>query len=141
MSNKLTPQQTFEKKIEDRLRSDIGDLIPDELLQQLVSRAIEKNFFEQVKHVEYNAYSADKVTYTDSFFVQKIQSLLEERVSLSIDKWIAENQDLVAEKIESTVKAAPETLVLNAISSMFNGSIQSLQWQMQAELDNRLNNQ
>src|SRR5579859_7631864 len=40
-----TPQQRFEESIRDRLRADIGTLMPDEVLASLVERAVKDMFF------------------------------------------------------------------------------------------------
>lgn len=40
MTTQLTPQQSFEEKLKDRIRENIGDLMPDALLSQMIARAM-----------------------------------------------------------------------------------------------------
>lgn len=46
----LTPQQTFEKQLEDRLRAEIGTLMPDDL-QVIATRPKPKYTKEQIEVV------------------------------------------------------------------------------------------
>ncbi len=57
MTNELTPQQTFEENIKNRIKADIGNLLPDEVLASLVQKAIhavlnEKGNYDRMTWVE-----------------------------------------------------------------------------------------
>lgn len=49
MTTQLTPQQLFEEKLKDRIRENIGDLMPDALLSQMIARAMEEFLFKPVE--------------------------------------------------------------------------------------------
>jgi len=110
--NALTPQQSFEENIKDRLRADIGGLLPDAALSEMVSKAVQTIFFNRTEKKE---GSWGHTTVIPSWFEQEVAKLLNQRIKDDIDKYMdTEGAKLVDMTAKQLAKEAP-----NIIASVF----------------------
>lgn len=110
MSNEVgrvpTAQEQFEANIQDRLRSDIGELLPDDVLSGLVSKAINDLFFKDVV-VNSGSYS----TRTEpSWFRKEVEYQMRTRIKDALDKYFETNEDKINEIIQSRMQEHAGTL-------------------------------
>ena len=112
----LTPQQSFQQKIEDRLKSDIGDLIPDEALKEMVERAIESMFFKQR---EDNTDRYRKVI-RPSWFEDTVEKRLHETMQARIDQYFLAHGEAIgkmtANAIVECIPAVLSSLILGGVN-------------------------
>src|SRR5580698_1104647 len=95
--NQLTPQQQFENSIKDRLRKDIGDLLPNEVLAELVKKAIEDMFF--VKRTTRDSYGY--TTTSVSWFEEEVAKQMKTQIAETIKAHFIENGRIIAKAIET----------------------------------------
>ena len=74
----LTPQQSFEEKVKDRLRENIGDLMPDEVLAEMVKKAMDEMFFTRREKRTNDYYGRTEVF--PSWFEEEVSGVLKQRV-------------------------------------------------------------
>ncbi len=48
LATKTDPLSEFQKRISEKLRDDIGNMMPDEVLKEMVNRALEEQFFKAI---------------------------------------------------------------------------------------------
>ena len=110
----MTATQTFQENIKERLRADIGDLVPDDVLAQLVEQAIKDMFFT-VGH-----RSAGGQDY--SWFQKEVEEQLRTRVAGFIELYFRKNAEVLQGVIADTVTdAMPDMFAIvmtNALSGM-----------------------
>jgi hypothetical protein len=99
MSTEITTSKTFQEKMFERIRDQIGDLMTEEDLKKIVEVAMQKAFFEPV--TEIGRYG-DKTT-TDPIFVKKIRSLMEEQVKLQVSAWIKEHPEEITKTLNECI--------------------------------------
>lgn len=123
LASKLSPQEQFEANIKARLTKDIGDLIPDDVLKSMVDKAMQKAFFED-QIVTTGSYSRNEVR-KPAEFVEIIKQLMRERVKISVDSWVTENQDKVMELFEQIVKDGMTKTVLEHLDMSLGYAIRA----------------
>lgn len=90
--------QNFQDKIAEKLRNDIGALLPDDALSKLIERAVEENFFKErlVKTGDYHGTTKKE----PSWFVQAVREMTEAMVREHVQYWCAANEDAIKEKVD-----------------------------------------
>lgn len=112
-SKELTPQQSFEEKVKDRLRENIGDLMPDEILQDMVKKAMQEMFFTR-RDKKGDGWGARTEVFP-SWFEDEVSTRLKERVleeaKMAIEAKRPELQEIISKLISEKM---PE-IILNGI--------------------------
>ena len=70
-----SPSEMFEQRIADQIRDQIGDLVPEEMLREKVSKVIDGVFFS-------NARYAGQDNYQPTHYMHKLVGELIEDLSL-----------------------------------------------------------
>ncbi len=109
MGTELTTEQAFQEKIKDRLAEDIGGLMPDELLAEMVKRSIDDMFFGK-----------------DKWFGKEVQTLLEAQIKDSIQHYFAENQEKIIADIKESLKERVPELAATYIQGVLSGAGQDI---------------
>jgi hypothetical protein len=107
----LTPMQTFEEKVKNRLKETIADMLPDDALAALVQRAVDEQFFkERVYGDQYN-----RKTYP-SWFVEEVADLAKPIIEEHIARAFEERKDEIKKAIDGYI--ASENLTLLMVAAM-----------------------
>lgn len=114
MENQLTPQQSFQKQISDRLREDVGKLIPDEALAEMVDRAVKDMFF-----TKFETTKGYRTMESPSWFESEVAKVLGATIKQHMDAYFAKNGDAIQEQILQAVTTSMPSL----IASMVNGAV------------------
>lgn len=123
----LTPQQLFESKIKDRIRESIGDLLPDEVLAEMMKKAMQEMFFTR-KEDQPDRYSPKVIK--PSWFEDAVHSSLKSHVEDHLKRWLAENG-------AELTKVIQEYLVQNSpqiIAAFFVGVLQNQTWSVSSNV-------
>lgn len=120
-----TPEEQFRDRLEERIRSDIGELMPSETLAAMIERAMEKIFFEKVERK--HGY---QTTYDDPWFIQVVRELTEEKVKEAAKKWVEDN----AEKVEGIIRERFAKGVFGAFVDGFEAQLRQNGWDLELRL-------
>jgi hypothetical protein len=133
----LTPQQTFEENIKNRLRKDIGDLVPPEVLSALIEKAMKEMFFTREKKPEHSGYNA-KMIELPSWFDKEIKSLIEPLIKSHLENWLESNRsDIEAVLLGEITKNGPK-LLAGLFVSIISGKASEAGYSMVNDLTNRM---
>lgn len=124
-STSLTPQQSFEESIKERLRDDIGKFMPDDVLKGLVDKAIQDLFFKRYKETS-GYHSVEE----PSWFEKHLGDLLKVEVTKIFQDYIEQNKVKLA-------NAAGECLA-SALPAIIGGIFVNLLSQHSYNLQNSL---
>ena len=113
----LTPQKSFQQKLEERIRKDIGELMPDEALAEIVNKAVEKAFFED--RVSTGRYG--ETNRKPPWMVDAITELMEQQVRQAVEKWVADNNERLIQVVRERLDKGIVSAVINALDSIFSG--------------------
>ncbi len=136
----LAPMETFLERVKSKLRDDIGSLLPDEAVSDMVKKVVNEEFFTKKM--------VDDPTDNDRYNKRKIEkpSAFQEAVITAmkpiIDRQVAEILVTYKEPIETQIRGAIDsglsTMVLQAINEAFKQMFQQKQWDIEQHVRNIL---
>lgn len=106
MTKEITTSKTFEENLKERLREDVGRLMPDEKLSELVEKGVQNLFFTR-------RTSGDSWNKREepSWFEKEIEKLLTASVQNAVKKYMDENgPDLLKKATDIITARGPELL-------------------------------
>lgn len=130
----LIRQKSFQERIADRIREDIGKLLADEELRVIVERAVEEAFFKPVL-LDESAWGQKR--YAQPFLHQLLKELLENQVKNAVDGYLATHAEDVNKAITSTIEGGMWAILVSAITSRFQWELQQFQNNIVTNLSQR----
>lgn len=129
MANEITSAQSFEERMKDRIRKDIGSLMTDEELRAIVSRAVEEVFFKP-KQVPSTYHTKQEPPMIHMI----VRELLETQVRRSVDAWMVEHRDTVEQALQKMLLEGAGFALINALNSKFEVDLYNFQTSLQSKL-------
>ena len=136
--NALTPQQNFEEKIKARMRENIGDLMPDEVLAEMVKKALNEMFFTRREKKGNSHYSRTEVL--PSWFEDEVVKELKDKVLIEVKTAINEKRDEIKKAAIELITTNLGTMVAKTICDVITGVPQTISMNIQQEIYNNLRN-
>jgi ribosomal protein L21E len=130
MSQEMVASKTFQEKMFERIRDQMGELLSEEDLKSLVDSAMQKAFFEP-------SYQTDrygnKQRVDESIFVTLIRNEMTSKVTEAIQKWLAEHGDEVSEAIDNAIAKGMFGLIQQHIELITHQPLQNFADQLRAK--------
>jgi hypothetical protein len=98
----ITTATTFQKRMFERVRESLSELLTPEEAKALVEKAIEESLFRR-ELIRGNGYHTPD-RYEPSRFEQLVKEATEPMVKAAIADWLAEHQEEVKASIQSVVE-------------------------------------
>jgi hypothetical protein len=95
----VTPQQAFEDKIKAQLRANIGDLLPDEVLGEMVQKAVKDLFFTRQTRSYGYGDRAEPFSWFEEEVQRGLRDVMRKSLTSYFDKHGAEIAKLVGDQI------------------------------------------
>ncbi len=132
MGNELAPKETFEEAIKSRLREDVGKLIPDEVLTQMVTKAINDMFFTKVQTA--NGYGTGP-----SWFEKHVQDCLQSRVHEVVSKYMLDQKENLEHVVTACLAEKSPQIMANVLMSTLTNTSHNLSWSIEQFILSKLN--
>ena len=116
-----TPQVTksFDERMMDMMRENVGSLFTPEDLKKIVERGIEKLFFES--RLVSSSYGRND--FKPSLSEELVEKHIKEQVKIAIADWIQNNPEKILPIIETTINTGITKHIANAIESAFQNAL------------------
>ncbi len=116
------PMKSFEEKVIEKLRTDIGDMIPDDVLAGLVQKAVEEQFFKPViQRDQYERIASEKPSWFVQEVVKVAEPVLKEYVKKHIGNWEGE----ITKAVHDFLKE--ENLLLMVMAAMRQQTLEQIE--------------
>ena len=126
--NDLVQNKTFEERMRERIREDIGKLLTDEELSTMIKKCIDDIFFKPRK----NDYGKDE----PPLLYEIVRELLEPTVLQIAKEYINANQNEVIKVIKDTVTMGMGTALIKSFNEVFRID----EYRLQNEIIERIKN-
>lgn len=91
---------TFQDRIKEKIKNDIGTLLTDDDLSKLIASSLHEMFFEKVRvQREYSSY----IDESDPIIYNTLRPLLTERVDAAVKAWLSANESTVTAIIDAVI--------------------------------------
>lgn len=114
------PMKIFQDKISAKIRSDIGDLMPDDMLQKLVSDAIHAELYRDVA-VKRSYGKHEPLPWIQSIVRDQVESKLKQYVDQQIEQHYEKLHDMVVEQVKENGSKVIGDLILSAVRGHVTG--------------------
>jgi hypothetical protein len=122
----------FQEKMKERMRTAMGDLMPDEVLAGIVARGIEEAFFK--KRTKSNGYGYPTVEY-DSWIVEHLTQVAEAEVRKQVTQWIASNSEKITATVEGVLHDGIGAAVVRSLNMLFSNSFSNFSVEIMQRLE------
>jgi hypothetical protein len=130
MTTEISTQEQFQEQMKARIRAAAGDLMPDEMLQEIVKRGIEEAFFKPAKR--YDKYN--RVIEGEPWLPTFLRSLMQEKVAVAVDAWLKENPEAVTKVLADVVKEGVGGTMIELLNRRTQYEFQQFADQLQRRL-------
>ena len=122
--NDVTVKQTFEERMSERIKEQIGDMIEPEDLKKLITQGIQKAFFEpQVTSRD----SYGRVESREAPILTLIRDEMKLRVALAVGEYLNEHSAELEVTIKEVVQQGIGVALLSAVNAKFQSDLFNLQ--------------
>ena len=129
MTAEITTNKTFQERMFEKVRDQMGDLLTETELKQIVDQAVNKAFFEPRK-VSSGGYREE---IKPAVFVEMMENELRTHVREALDKWMASNKEIVAQTIEKVIQEGITRAVMQTLESRMSWPLQNFAEQLRAK--------
>jgi hypothetical protein len=112
----LTTEQTFQQAIKDRLREDMGTLMPDEALAAMAEKAIQEMFFTRKEDKGYHSQPEP------SWFEAECAKLMRAKITATMSNYFAKNEDVLQGAVMMAIEKSMPAMLAEVITSALSGA-------------------
>lgn len=119
MTTEITVTKSFEERMMDMMKENVGTLFTPEDLKKIVERGIEKMFLERRETItQYGRRSETKNSLAEELIIE----FMHEQVRLAVEGYIKDNPEKLMIAINRHMSEGIAKLILNAFEIFFHES-------------------
>ncbi len=123
----IVKTQTLQEKISDKIRASIGDLMTDEDLKPLVTKAIESLLMEE-RVVGGTQHSKN---VKPPLLQEIMEPMIRKQVIKLVDEWFTNNAEVMSEVIGGVIKEGIFKTMISTMDSKLSGPL----WEFQNKIN------
>jgi hypothetical protein len=108
-----TPMETFKQTVMEKLKTDIGSLMPEDALKDLVAQAIKETFFTPRIVEEQSGWQTKKIE-KPGWFVEAVTDAIKPMLQKIIQENVDEYKAMIEQHVLSALEKDKITILLNA---------------------------
>lgn len=128
MVTEIATSKTFQERMFERIKEQMGDLLTEEDLKKMVDAAMQKAFFESVKNL--NSYGS-VVSESPSAFITMIKKATEDQVTSAVKEWIKEHPEEITRALNEALEKGMFKMALSYFEQRTYGPMQELVMKLQ----------
>jgi len=129
----LAEVKSFDERMIDLMRANVGLLLTEEELQKIMTRGIEELFFKERKVIP-NPHRPTDYRMEPALMEVALLDIVRAKVPDALNLWFKDNPEKIQELINNCVGANVEQFLAKAIAGLFQNSFQNMQWSIQSNI-------
>lgn len=140
-STAVAPMQAFQERVKEKLKADIGQLLPDEVVSEMVQRVIAEEFFTK-KTIRNNpqSYNDTSTREEPSVFQHMVIEAAKPLVAEAASKVFEENRRRMQKQIDEAVQSGLLKMALHYLDTAIVTAFQKQPWELQSAVQSALRN-
>jgi hypothetical protein len=134
MSTELEKATDFQTRMFEKIREQMGELLTDAELKQIVEKAMDKAFTERVQTHRVGRYGSQEVFEVEAPFVGMVRDLLAPSVHKVVAGWLTAHPDEVKKIIDDALKDGIVKMVVQYFENKVSGPISEMRYKMEQAL-------
>lgn len=141
MSNEVSvkivdPMQDFQNKVTEKIRNDIGQLLPKEVVDGLFNKAVNEHFFKP--RIIQDTNWSSRTTEIPSWFVQAVADASQPILEQAIKEYVKNNEAVIKKAMDEFLSTQNLTLLTCAsLAQQMNNQVYQVVEQIMSRLTNR----
>lgn len=124
---------SYQEKVLQRIREQLGDLLTDEDLKKLVEAAVKDTFF--TKRETKDSYGSLRES-KPPIIIELLNELLADQVKQQVSVWLKENPEAVTNAIKEVTANGIGIMLLKVLESSIQGQLDSFRCNLLSQLQN-----
>lgn len=142
VAKNLNPMEEFQSRVLEKLKTDIGALMPDEALKSLVNKAVDGLFFQPTKVKERVGYQEQWVD-GPSWFQTEVSRQIGPLLKAEVAEQVATQAETIKEIVLDAVERDRLMLLValstaDAVRTVMHGSLATLAAQVDAAMQSNM---
>jgi hypothetical protein len=135
----LAPMETFMERVKQKLRDDIGSLLPDEAVSDMVKKVVNDEFFAKriVPKPNRGSYSNETIELP-SHFTEMVTAAIKPIIERQVAEILVTYKEPIETQITTAIDTGLSSMVLQAINEAFKQLFQQKQWDIEQSVRNML---
>jgi hypothetical protein len=115
MSNELTPLQAFQERVSEKIRKDIGEMLPEDVVKALFDKAVDETFFKP--RTISSGYDRKELP---SWFIEEITKAGKPILEKAIVDYVETHKEVIQTAISQFLTA--QNITLLTVAAMNQGT-------------------
>ena len=115
MTTEIVVTKSFEERMMDMMRENVGTLFTPDDLKKIVEKGIEKLYFEP--RLITSSYGRNE--YKNSLSEELVEKHIQSQVREAVGKWVIDNPEILKEFIDKALQEGMSKRIVRAIDEMF----------------------
>jgi hypothetical protein len=131
--------ETFMERVKQKLRDDIGSLLPDEAVSDMVKKVVNDEFFAKriVPKPNRGSYSNETIELP-SHFTEMVTAAIKPIIERQVAEILVTYKEPIETQITTAIDTGLSSMVLQAINEAFKQLFQQKQWDIEQSVRNML---
>lgn len=112
MSTELDVMKDFKTKLSDKIRADIGSLLPEEAISKMIEQCIQQEFFDPI--VTGNYFNKEEKA---SWFVSEVKKAIKPILEQFVQTYVDTHKDEIKKAVDELVKQENLTFIASTTIS------------------------
>jgi hypothetical protein len=132
-STALTPMQSFQEKLKDKIRDDIASMLPDEVISEMAQRVVNEEFFTK-RQVKMSAYGYD-TKEVPSAFQEAVLAASKPLIDAEVKKTLAANAERIAAQFDKVIADGILQMTLRALDEKLSNVLEGQGYSIKQALE------
>lgn len=135
-STDVTAPKSFDDRMLEMLRDNLGKMMTDEEMKRILERGIEKLLFQPRTTVVHSGYNG--TVQKDPLIQEMLQKELQPLLAPVLAKWMEENKERLEEIIAEVLGKNQQEMLAKALDAMFSNAFTSFRFALTNDIQNMI---
>lgn len=141
MNTNVSTNTTFQERMFERIKAQMGELMTDEELKQILDRGIGEAFFKERIVVENAGSYREEKRNLESHFTtmlrEELRDKAQQHAKARVEQWFAENPEVFRAAVDEAIATGFAQVVMNHVNAHLLGPLSMLQSNVNNMMMNR----
>lgn len=126
MNTEVVSIKSFEDRLMDKIKKNIGNILTQEDLNKIVTKGIDDTFFQPRPNPN-KSYSDNSPPTIPPLINEIVLAALQTQVKLAVEVYLKENYIVINKIVENTLQQGAGTAIMAAVTQLFQGHMFNMQ--------------
>lgn len=136
----LTPLESFNERVQAKLRDDVAGMLPDELLKAMVEKATQSLFFERKTERREKSWNNYETIELPSAFEKAVMEAVKPIIQAQVAAVVEARMPEIVAAVDKALDEGLMSLAVATLDKWFKTALQANTFNIEMNLKNEMNN-